>query len=364
MEPALKLRLLPATFTAQPTRIFTSAELNAEIFTYSTGVAALRLTNSRGHLDLLPFQGQQVWRACFDDQDLAMQTMFAEPEPTTEFLATYGGFMLHCGVRAMGNPSPTDTHPPHGELPNFPYTEAYLIAGVDDSGAYVGLTGRAVCRNSFAYGYVVEPELRLYAGATTFHAQLHLSNLRTAPFEYMYLCHINFPARDGIRLLSTAPVDPEHLILHPDLFATVGAARECLAAYHRRLEENIRLSTTLDRAAQVYDPEIVFTMHHLPDKAGRAHTLGLLPEGGAYYVAHRRAELPLALRWIARTGNEEALGMVLPCTAEHHGYNYARERGQLRTLPGGETISMSVEVGYLSAEATAAKCKELGDLLV
>ena len=35
-------------------------------FRFESGVAALRIINARGEIIVLPFQGQQIWRANFD----------------------------------------------------------------------------------------------------------------------------------------------------------------------------------------------------------------------------------------------------------------------------------------------------------
>ena len=68
------------------------------------------MSNDRGELVMLPFQGQQIWSAKFDGRPLTMTSMFAEPRLTRSFLETYGAFFLHCGVTAMGGPSAQDTH--------------------------------------------------------------------------------------------------------------------------------------------------------------------------------------------------------------------------------------------------------------
>ena len=42
-------------------------------FRYNSGVAALRIINARGEIIVLPFQGQQIWRANFDGRELTMR---------------------------------------------------------------------------------------------------------------------------------------------------------------------------------------------------------------------------------------------------------------------------------------------------
>ncbi|MCL1855855.1 MAG: hypothetical protein FWF86_08990 [Clostridia bacterium] len=76
-------------------------------------------------------------------------------------------------------------------------------------------------------------------------------------------------------------------------------------------------------------------------------------------VTFRPEELPYGIRWIARTGDEDALGLCLPATAEHKGYNYCKMNGQLRTLAPKASLTFHVKTGYLSAEHTALRIKKL-----
>ena len=62
-----------------------------------------------------------------------MRSIFEHPVDTQDFLHTYGGFFLHCGATAMGDPGPEDRHPVHGELPNAHYQRAQLLVGRDEA---------------------------------------------------------------------------------------------------------------------------------------------------------------------------------------------------------------------------------------
>lgn len=110
-------------------------DISARSFRYGSGVAAVRIVTDDVEIDLLPYQGQQVWRASVHGRELAMRSMFDEPRPTRDYLGTYGALLIHCGVLAMGNPGPQDDHPLHGELPNAPYARPTLITGCDAAGA-------------------------------------------------------------------------------------------------------------------------------------------------------------------------------------------------------------------------------------
>ena len=86
------------------------------------------------------------------------------------------------------------------------------------------------------------------------------------------------------------------------------------------------------------------------DENGDAHTMQLLPDGYACYVTHKPEELPFGVRWIARTEDEDALGMVLPATAQHMGYLYCKKHGLEKYLGPGETLTYHITTGILSPE--------------
>ena len=358
-----KFFLSPAMFTEKEKLILDIGTMRAYAFTYSTGVAALRVENEKGYFIILPFQGQQIWRVKFLGRSLTMRTSFDEPVPTLNYLETYGGFMLHCGVCGMGVPGPKDVHPQHGELPNAQYRTAWLLAGEDERGAYIGVSGEIAGKVSFVRNYLFTPECRLYAGETILRTNVRLQNLRSEPFTYMYLCHINFRPIDGAELMYSTKYDKEHITVHKIISPNAPKEKaEPLAAYMDAVQENPALHHKVGAPGQYYDPEICFTVHYMADKDGMAHTMERLPDGTAFYVSHPVDALPYAIRWISRTGDEDSMGMVLPATAEHFGYTYAKEHGQLNVLPPKSEISFSLKIGLLDAgeaEAVAEKIKKI-----
>ncbi|MDW7656646.1 MAG: DUF4432 family protein [Bacillota bacterium] len=363
MEP-ITIQLTPEQFCPEERIIVRSGNLSAAAFRFPGGVCGLRLANEAGELILLPFQGQQIWRATFKGVDLTMQSMFDTPLPTTDYLSTYGGFLIHCGMTAMGVPDAADSHPLHGELPNMDYPEASLLLDEDDDGPYIALRGQTEYKIAFSTHYRAEPEVRLHAGATVANVSLTVTNLRSRPLDYMYLCHINFRPVDGARLVYSAQADPQHVYAHmavPDSLPSQDA--DNLRRYIEAINRDPSVHHHIDPQNQYYDPEIVMTLHYSADNDGYGHTLQVLPDGEAFYVAHRVHELPLVLRWIARTIDEDALGMALPATAEHHGRTKAGQDGQIKTLAGGSSVTMSMRVGYLDAAAAAAVQDKVGRIL-
>ena len=107
---------------------------------------------------------------------------------------------------------------------------------------------------------------------------------------------------------------------------------------------------TIDKETQSYAPEIVFTCKYDADENGEAHTMQILPDGYSCYVCHRPEELPFGIRWIARTEDEDAIGMVLPATAEHKGYIYCKEMGYEKYLDKGEMVTYHIKTGILAPD--------------
>ena len=185
--------------------------LSASTFLFDTGVHALRLKSDRVDLLMLPFQGQQIWRAVVDGRNLTMGSMFDEPQPTVDYLRTYGGFLIHCGVTAMGVPGEGDAHPLHGELPNAPFGKAHVVIGEDERGAYIGLGGEYQHTVAFSHNYAARPLVKVYEDFARFTMELNVHNLKRTEMELMYLAHINFRPVDNGRLVYSAPADPEHV---------------------------------------------------------------------------------------------------------------------------------------------------------
>ena len=75
-------------------------------------------------------------------------------------------------------------------------------------------------------------------------------------------------------------------------------------------------------------------------------------------MKHDPRQLPYGTRWIARTDDEDALGMCLPATSEHKGRLFCQAHRQQRILKTGKTVRYHVETGFLD-RAGAQKMKKL-----
>ena len=355
------IHLYPEVFSEKEKIILKASPFTASGFRFPSGVCGLRLQNERGSLVMLPFQGQQIWTAEFNERSLTMQSMFDSPHATQSYLENYGGFLLHCGATAMGVPSALDTHPLHGELPNAPYDEAFLTLGEDERGAFLGLGGRYRYTVAFSHNYLAEPLVKLYAGASIFSIALQITNLKHSPMELMYLAHINFrPVADG-QLIYSAPCTPQTVRVRSSIPSHVKPGpgyAEFLEELKSHPEKHHRLAKDL-----MFDPEVVFFIDYLSDEQGWAHTLQLHPDGSADYVAHRPDQLDKGVRWICRTPDQQAIGIVLPATAEPEGYHAEKEKGNIKVIPPQGQFFCQMLTGALSPAETHTVQSQIESIL-
>ena len=347
-------------FSERERPLLEAGEFSASTFLYATGVAGLRLRNTQGELIMLPFQGQQIWSAEFGGRNITMKSMFDQPRATQDYLSTYGGFMLHCGALTMGVPAKDDNHPLHGELPNAPYRQAHVVLGEDAGGAYIGLGGEYQHTVAFTCNYVARPLVKLYAGASRCTIEITVENLKQTPMDLMYMAHVNFRPVDNGRLVYSAPCTPETARVRKSIPSHVRPTPEYLA-YLQELQRNPEKHNVL-RPDLAFDPEVVFTLDYLADAEGWAHTMQVHPDGNADYIRHRPAQLDKGVRWICRTPDQDALGMVLPATAEPEGYTAEKAKGHVQTLAGGDVFTCAMEAGVLTAaeaEQMEAKIREI-----
>jgi hypothetical protein len=352
MRHETTIQLAPHFFDARERPLIESGNLAASLFRYDSGVAGLRLRNDQGELVMLPFQGQQIWSAVFGGRNLTMKSMFDEPRATTDYLSTYGGFLLHCGATAMGVPTKEDDHPLHGELPNAPYQKAWVVLGEDEGGRYIGLSGQYQHTVAFSCNYVAQPLVKLYAGASRCWISISITNLKRTPMELMYMAHVNFRPVDNGQLVYTAQATPETVRVRKSIPSHVHPTTEYLEflqALQRDPAKHNLLAPDL-----AFDPEVVFTVDYQTDPEGWAHSMQVHPDGSADYIRHRPEQLDKGVRWISRTPDQDALGLVLPSTAEPEGYHAEKAKGHVRTLAGGSVFSCTMEAGWLSTDEAAA----------
>ncbi|SFD16437.1 aldose 1-epimerase family protein [Tropicimonas isoalkanivorans] len=329
--------------------------ITASLFRYDSGIEALRLSNGRGHLVVLPFYGQMVWDAVFDGVDLTMANMFDMPRPADSIAGTYGCFAFHSGLLTNGCPGPEDSHPLHGEMPCAPMDAAGLEIGTDGEGPYVAVTGLREYVMGFGSHYAARPRVILRPGATLFDIEMSVQNLSEAPMELMYMAHVNFAFVEGGRIVQPAPFTPEATAVRTKVPAHVPRN----PAYDALLEElasDPAGMEVLDEPER-YDPEQVFYIRGAgAGSDGRTAQMLRRPEGDGFHIAWDPAELPVTARWVLVNSDQKVCAFALPATCEPEGHAAESAKGNVQSLGGGETRHFAVRLGYVTkAEADAAE---------
>ncbi len=348
---ATTIHLYKHAFSQVNQVLLETADFKVSTFVYPSGVCAVRFENAVGHLIMLPFQGQQIWDAVLRGRRLTMHSMFTDPKPTTAYLENYGGLLLHCGVTAMGVPTPADSHPLHGELPNAPYQTAYLQLSEDEHGTYIALGGTYQHTVAFAHNYLARPEVRFYANSSRVAVHLEIENLKGSPMDLMYLAHLNLRPKDEAEIVYSAKVSPQTVRIRSSIPSHVKMSSQALAQLEQ-LKNNPELHHTLKTSVS-YDPEVVFFIDYLSDQNGWAHSLQVHPDGSADHVMHRPSQLPIGVRWITRTPDQDGFGLVLPATAEPTGYTTEKAAGRVLSLEPKSTWSCEYAFDVLEPSAVA-----------
>ncbi|MCD7059151.1 DUF4432 family protein [Pelagibacterium xiamenense] len=343
-DKAVTVHLTEAQFGERERELARCGALAASTFRYDNGIAALRVANARGEIVMLPFKGQQIWRARFDGRDLTMKSMFDTPRQTTNYLENYGAFLIHCGMSAIGAPGPQDDHPLHGEVPNMVFDSAFLR--FDPAAGTVTIGGVARYSKAFAIDYRLRTEVTLGADAAVLDVAVTVDNLMGTEIAIMYLGHVNFRPVDGAKLVYSAPYTPEAIRVReaiPRHITPRPGYPEFLAALAK--DPGLHHDIKPDLA---FDPEVVFDIAMQTDAEGWAHALQRHPDGTADYVAHRPAQLSRAIRWISRTGDQDALGLVLPSTSGTEGRTVEKAAGRHATVPAHGTWHAGYRTGLLT----------------
>ena len=348
-----KFILRPSIFEQSKKEILSSGAFTVTSFRYETGVEALEVTNGLLTYVILPYQGQQIWRLMVDGEDFTMRSMFDIPEDTCNvFDESYGAFLIHCGLTAMGNPSEEDPHPMHGELPHARYQNVYIEAGEDEEGSYIDVGGSYCFKISIDTSYLFSPRLRLYEGCKILRMHCEIDNLRKTGFDYMYMAHINWLPINGSRMVYSVPKDSEHIEVFDGDFGDMLDEHEVkrLEEYTKLLRTDFSVGDILDFETQCYNPELCSSLRYKADEEGWAHAMQVRPDGTACYVGFETGILNNALRWFCWTGDESSCGFALPNTGNHMGRAYAIEHGLRKRLPGKAHAELNFNFGKLDKD--------------
>ncbi len=350
-----RIALPRAVFTAEERTLVCFGALRASVFRYPSGIEAVRLTNARGAVVVLPFFGQMVWQAGFDGVDLTMRSMFPTPRPSADIVGTYGCFAFHSGLLANGVPGEGDSHPVHGEFPTLALDEVALEAGEGEAGPYLRLASTVDYARGFGPHYRATPTVTLGAG-TAFDIGMAVENLSYRPMPLMYMCHINFAFVPGGEILQPLAYTPAQTVVRRAVPAHVTPSPAYLARIEALAADPAGMAK-LDRPGDC-DPEQVFYLRGLAtDAEGLTHLMLRRPAGDGFAIAYRPAEFPKTVRWLLVNPDQSVAAFALPATCEPEGFTAESRKGNVRYLAPGARAAFSVRAGYADprdADALAA----------
>jgi hypothetical protein len=335
--------------------------LRASGFRYASGIEALRLSNRRGYLLMLPWYGQMIWDARFDGVGLTMKHMFDMPRPAADIAGTYGCFAFHSGLLRNGCPSPQDTHALHGEMPCAPMDSAELRVGEDAEGAYLKITGTREYVMGFGAHYRARPSVTLRAESALFDIAMEVENVGGAPMDLMYMCHMNHAFVPGGRFVQPAPFTPQAIRVRTAVPGHVKRNPRFDALIERLARDPSAMETLSDPEA--YDPEQVFYLSGLrTDAAGKTHLMLRRPEGDAFLVSYDPGPFPHVVRWVLYNADQQVAAFALPSTCEPEGYLAESRKGHVRSLAPGATAAFGVRTGYLDSDAAGRMADTIAKL--
>ena len=347
--------------TATERLVLAAGELSVSLFRYESGVAAVRLRNSRGELVVLPWLGQIVWSARFNGVDLAMASGFDMPRPAATIAGTYGCLLFHSGLLRNGVPAAEDDHAPHGEFPTAPLQRAWLDIMEAPGGLAVRLGGQYDHVVGFGPSYRAEPTVTLGEAAMVFDVALTLRNRSGKPMDLMYMVHANFAFVPGGRIVQAAPFSPAATAVRTMVPAHVRPTPEFLRRTEALAADPARMERLDDPA--LYDPEQVFYLRGLgTDTEGMTAMMLQSPSGEGFTVRWRPAEFPHCVRWLFHDPDQQVAAFALPSTCEPEGYAAERRKGHVRELAPGDTIRFALTMGYLDAAAAAQEAAWISGL--
>lgn len=335
-----------------------SGDLVASAYRYDTGIEAIRLSNARGHIVVLPYLGQIVWSAVFDGVELAMQSIFRAPRRAKVIVETYGCLAYHSGILRNGVPSPADTHVLHGEMPCAEMDEAGIACGADERGPWIAVTGLREYAMGFGAHYRATPRVALHRDEPGCVIVMKVENLSAAPMDLMYMCHVNFAFAEGARIVQPAPFTPEHVVTRTVIPGHVTPSPDFRALLDELAANPARMQRLTE--PQRYDPEQVFYIKGLNRGTdGLVHFMLLRREGDAFAIAWDPEAMPHTIRWILANSDQRVAAFAMPATCEPEGYLAEKRKGNVRVLDGRATASFSTRLAYIDASHAAAAARTI-----
>ena len=334
-----RLPLRREQFHETPSTLLHNDEFHVELFRYPAGVEAVRISNSRGSVIVLPFYGQMVWDAQFDGHPLTMGHSFKQPLPGSSIIDTYGCFAFHSGLLANGCPAADDDHPLHGEMACARMDSAWIVLEAQR----VSLEGEAEYVKGFGHHYVAAPAVRVEAKAARLHIEMNVTNLAGAPMPLQYMCHLNSAWLEQGRFKQSIPNDAFQL--RSSIPAHVKPTPQW-SDYTAQLARDPQAFQQLEQP-EMCDPEIVFFADNLAQYGDDVQFELHAPQGYALVTRFSSKQFPHATRWLLHNRDQQVAAYILPSTCRPEGFNAAQRAGTLITLAPGEQRHFSVETGIL-----------------
>lgn len=334
-----RLPLRREQFHETPATLLRNETFHVELFRYPAGVEAVRISNPRGTVIVLPFYGQMVWDANFDGHSLTMSHSFKQPLPGSSIIDTYGCFAFHSGLLANGCPAEDDDHPLHGEMACARMDSAWIVLEDDR----LSLEGETEYVKGFGHHYLAAPAVRLEANAARLHIEMNVTNLAGAPMPLQYMCHLNSAWLDQGRFQQSIPTGAFQL--RSSIPAHVKPTPQW-RAYTDQLARDPQAFQQLDQP-QTCDPEIVFFADDLQQYGDEMQFELHSPQGFALMTRFSSQQFPHATRWMLHNRDQQVAAYVLPSTCRPEGFKAAQRAGTLIELAPGEQRHFSVETGIL-----------------
>ena len=124
------------------------------------------------------------------------------------------------------------------------------------------------------------------------------------------------------------------------------------------IRERPELHRTISASLR-YNPELVLALDCIAGPDGLVHAMQLHPTARLTSSPTDSADFDHAVRWISRSDGRDALGLLLPSTAEPEGYEAENAKGNLKVLASSSAVSFAVEFGALGRqEAVGARDRD------
>ncbi|PJG83238.1 aldose 1-epimerase family protein [Caviibacterium pharyngocola] len=332
-----RIYLYKELFSYEKKIIFQNDEFSALTFKYASGIEAVKLTNKKGFIIVLPFYGQIIWDAQFNGHNLKMKNMFREPKVGNTIIDTYGCFAFHSGLIRNGCPSPQDDHPLHGEMPCAVMDNAWLV--FDEKS--LGICSEVEYVKGFGDHYSAKPQVTLYADSSLFDIHMQVTNLASTEMPLQYMCHMNYCYEHGATFSQNIPESA--VTLRQSIPAHVKPTEKWLE-FNEQIKNGTYQLNSLEND-EMYNPEIVFFMDNLQQYQSQLEYRMHSPQGHCYLTKFTSDEFNYATRWILFNADQQVGAFVLPATCRPEGYLSAKENGSLILLSPHETRCFTVTTG-------------------